>query len=73
MADTEKITIRQVYDTVLDIKAQLLRLNGTVRGNCDDIVMLKERSGQHSVNWDRIISIGLAVMQALILAQLLVK
>jgi hypothetical protein len=66
-------TINQVYDAILEIKQQLLRLNGTVRGNSEDIAVLKERVGQHSINWDRIIVFVLGIMQAIMLYSLLKK
>lgn len=47
MADSGKVTLRQVYDSVVEVKEQLKKINGTVAQHCVDIARLQEKNAQH--------------------------
>ncbi len=64
-ADDNRVTMRQVYDTVCEIKADLKALNGTVRQHCTDIAVLRqevntqkeqlaEMDNEQDSRWDKV-------------------
>lgn len=55
-----------------NIETHLKELNGTVKANCVDIAVLKEKATQSGTNWGRLVNIALAILQGLIVAKLLV-
>jgi hypothetical protein len=54
MAGDDRVTMRQVYDTLLEVKRDLKELNGTVKQNCTDIAVLKEKQAHIVENTARV-------------------
>lgn len=62
---TDKVTIRQVYDTLIEVRNNLKELNGTVREHCEKIAVLQEKvkaqetalgaqRAEQKSNWDKV-------------------
>ena len=62
--------IQEQGEDLKDIKSHLKELNGTVKKNCIDIAVLKEKAEQGRVNWGLLMNLGLGIVQALVIWQM---
>ena len=61
-----KHTIDETYEAVLEVRDQLKQMNGTVRQNCIDIAVLKEKQVGDTGNWSKVWSVLLPVLVAIV-------
>lgn len=66
-----KVTISQVYTTLLEVRDQIKALNGTVRQNCVDIAVLQERQEGSKGSLAKIWDVALPILVTLITAAVL--
>ena len=66
-----KVTINQVYSTLIEVRDQLKHLNGTVRQNCLDIAILQERQEGDKGNWSKVWGVLQPILVAAITAAVL--